>query len=148
MQCLAYRLQQDNTSFASLVTLMFRIPLPKYWKGIERGNLLVVGERGNLWLQTKTKALSQTQRIDVVLLLNHCAVVPMETKKQIFGAVSHLPPKFQGRMFWKVFLSMTALLFCEWVLCAASLHSCAGDKAKPHTQPPEHFLSSQFFRRN
>lgn len=57
----------------------------------------------------------------------------METKKQIFEAVSHLPPKLQLRMFWKVFVSMTALLCSEWRLCAASRAPAQATRWTPHS---------------
>lgn len=41
---------------------------------------------------------------------------------------------------------MRALLFSEWLLCAAFLDSCRGNKVKLCTQPHEHYLSLQFFK--
>lgn len=57
MQCLAYNMQQNNASLARLVFTVLDRP-QKYRKGIKLCNLLVVGEKGNLW---KNKPLSQNE---------------------------------------------------------------------------------------
>lgn len=57
MQCLAYTRQQNNASFSRLVFTPLDLS-QKYRKVIKLCNLLVVGERGNLW---KNKSLTQTE---------------------------------------------------------------------------------------
>lgn len=147
-------MQQDNTSFARLVFNVLD-PLPSTERALNCATCWFRGEEGkrNQW---KNKSLTQNKNQGTLLnsedrccfiIKPLCCCSHGNKETNIWSSVTP-STKIPVRMFWKAFLSVWALLFSEWKLCAAVLNSCIGDKVKLCTQPHEHYLSLQFFKNN